>query len=90
MSERLPFLKLPLSQPALRRAYQAALKRVLAGGKLVLGDEVSAFEREFAGFCGASQCVAVGNGTDALQIALRLSGIVAGSGTEVITTPLTA
>ena len=67
MSERLPFLKLPLSQSAMRTAYQAALRRVLAGGKLILGEEVSSFEDEFASFCGARECVAVGNGTDALQ-----------------------
>lgn len=86
----LPFLKLPLAMPAMRRAYQAALQRILSRGKLILGREVGAFEREFAAFCGAQHCVGVGNGTDALQIALRLSGVEPGGDAEVITTPLTA
>jgi dTDP-4-amino-4,6-dideoxygalactose transaminase len=90
MSVRLPFLKLPLAQRALRRAYHAALRGVLDSGKLILGPEVAGFEREFAAFCRARDCVAVGNGTDALQIALRLSGVAPGAGAEVVTTPLTA
>lgn len=90
MSERLPFLELPLTNPAQRRAYQRALNRVLSSGKLILGPELAAFEREFAAFCAARHCIGVGNGTDALQMALRLSGVSPGSLAEVITTPLTA
>ena len=74
----------------MRRRYQQALVRVLSGGQLILGREVTAFEREFARYCGARECVAVGNGTEALQIALKLSGVMAGQQQEVITTPLTA
>ncbi len=52
------------------RAYQseidAAIARVLAGGRYILGDEVSAFEKEWAAYLGCGYAVGVGNGTDAL------------------------
>ncbi|HYO83980.1 MAG TPA: DegT/DnrJ/EryC1/StrS family aminotransferase, partial [Bryobacteraceae bacterium] len=41
--------------------------------------EVDAFESEFAAWCGARQCVGTGNGTDALELALRAVGVTAGS-----------
>jgi len=47
------------------------------------GKYVANFEREFAGFCNVKNCIAVGNGTDAIYLALRALGI--GSGDEVIT-----
>jgi dTDP-4-amino-4,6-dideoxygalactose transaminase len=50
----------------------------------VMGDEVQAFERAFAAFCQASECVTVANGCDALYCALKALGI--GPGDEVITT----
>jgi dTDP-4-amino-4,6-dideoxygalactose transaminase len=49
----------------------------------VLGEEVAAFEREFADFCGTAHCIGVANGTDALEIALRAAGI--GRGDRVAT-----
>jgi dTDP-4-amino-4,6-dideoxygalactose transaminase len=49
----------------------AAFTRVLDSGWYVLGEEVSAFEREFALWCGASQCVGVANGLDALTLIFR-------------------
>lgn len=61
----------------------AAVLRVMAGGWYILGPEVEAFEQEFAAYCGATHCVAVANGTDALELALRTLDVVAGS--EVIT-----
>src|SRR5579862_4777226 len=67
---------------AARGELDAAFERVLARGQLILGPEVEAFEREFAAYCGATHCVAVGNGFDALAIALKAQGI--GSGDEVI------
>ena len=56
--------------------------QVLADGAFIKGKSVTEFEREFASFCGASHCVAVANGTDALELALRAVGIPAGA--EVI------
>ena len=55
---------------------------VLRSGWYVLGEEVSAFEREFASWIGAKHCVGLASGLDALWISLRLLGI--GPGDEVI------
>lgn len=89
---------MPVSFLDLRRQHEevgadvrAAAESVLAGGSYVLGREVEAFEREWARFCGASACAGVGNGTDALALALTASGAVRpGRRDEVITSPLTA
>jgi dTDP-4-amino-4,6-dideoxygalactose transaminase len=67
---------------------KAAIDRVLARGWFILGPELEAFEREFAGACRIPHAVGVGTGTDALAIALRAIGI--GPGDEVITSPLSA
>jgi dTDP-4-amino-4,6-dideoxygalactose transaminase len=55
---------------------------VVANGQFVLGPEVAAFERELAGYLGVRHVVGVGNGTDALTIALRALGV--GPGDEVV------
>jgi dTDP-3-amino-3,4,6-trideoxy-alpha-D-glucose transaminase len=60
----------------------AAIARVVASGRYILGPEVSALEREFADYCGARHGVGVANGTDALTIALRAMGV--GAGDEVV------
>lgn len=65
-----------------------AIERVRHSGWYILGQEVEAFEHAFAAFCGARECIGVGNGLDAIEIGLRAQGI--GSGDEVITTPMTA
>lgn len=56
----------------------ARLAEVAASGRYVLGPEVDAFEREFAAYLGVRHCVGVGNGTDALTIALRALGVTPG------------
>ena len=48
-----------------------AIDRVLSGGQYILGQELESFEAEFASYCGVDYCVGVGNGTDALELALR-------------------
>jgi dTDP-4-amino-4,6-dideoxygalactose transaminase len=65
-----------------------AIDRVLESGWYILGQEVKAFEREFAAFLGANHAVGVGSGTDAIAIALRACGI--GAGDTVITVSHTA
>jgi dTDP-4-amino-4,6-dideoxygalactose transaminase len=67
----------------LRAALDAAIARVNDRGYYILGPEVEAFEREFAAYCGAASCVAVGNGTDALELALRALDV--GEADEVAT-----
>jgi dTDP-3-amino-2,3,6-trideoxy-4-keto-D-glucose/dTDP-3-amino-3,4,6-trideoxy-alpha-D-glucose/dTDP-2,6-dideoxy-D-kanosamine transaminase len=54
---------------------RAAAERVLARGWFVLGPEVEAFEREFSEYLSVGQCVALGNGTEALELALRAVGV---------------
>src|ERR1035438_1419003 len=67
---------------ALRGELRAAIERVLDSERYILGPEVSAFEAEFAGYCGAAHGVGVANGTDAITIALRAMGV--GEGDEVV------
>ena len=64
-----------------------AIARVLDRGQFVLGDEVAAFEREFAAYCSAAYGIGVNSGTSALHLALLAAGI--GPGDEVITVPFT-
>lgn len=67
----------------LRAELDTAIRRVLDRGWYVLGPEVTAFEQEFAAYCGASHCVSLASGTDALELALRALGI--GPGKTVLT-----
>ncbi len=66
----------------------AAVHRVLTSGWFILGTETEAFEREFAAYCGVAHAIGVGNGTDALMLALKALDV--GPGDEVITVPMTA
>ena len=66
----------------------AAIRRVLESGRYILGQEVSGFENEWARFLGVSRAIGVGNGTDAIALALRALDI--GRGDFVITTANTA
>lgn len=67
---------------------KAAVARVLESGQYILGSEVAAFEKEWASYLGAAYAIGTGNGTDALELALRALGI--GAGDTVITTSNTA
>jgi dTDP-4-amino-4,6-dideoxygalactose transaminase len=67
---------------SLRGELRAAIDRVLESERYILGPEVSAFEHEFAEYCGAAHAVGVANGTDAITIALRAIGV--GPGDEVV------
>ena len=60
--------------PALR----AAFERVVGRGAFVLGEEVRAFEQEFAAYCGTRYCVGLANGSEALEIALRAADVAPG------------
>jgi dTDP-3-amino-3,4,6-trideoxy-alpha-D-glucose transaminase len=66
----------------LRGDLRAAIDRVLDSERYILGPEVSAFEAEFAAYCGAEHAVGVANGTEAITIALRAMGV--GPGDEVV------
>ena len=62
----------------LRAELDAAIARVHDRGHYILGPEVEAFEREFAAYCGVASCIAVANGTDALELAVRALDLEAG------------
>src|SRR4051794_14164600 len=72
--------KTPLAP--LREQIDTAIAGVLDAGYFILGPDVKAFEEEFAAYCGARHAIGVGNGTDALTIALRAIGV--GPGDDVI------
>lgn len=81
----IPLVDLKAQYAPLKDEMLAALANVLDGMHLFLGPEQRDFEQEFAAFCGASQCIGVSNGTDAIELALRALGI--GASDEVITQP---
>lgn len=82
-----PFLDLKAQYQTIKDEVRPAIDRVLDSCAFVLGDEVAAFEREFAAYCGTSHAVAVNTGTSALHLALLAAKV--GPGDEVITVPFT-
>ena len=80
---KVPFLDLGAAYRELQSEIDAATARVLASGWYIGGPEVEAFEAEWAEYCGAAHCVGVGNGLDALVLALRACGIGPGDGVIV-------
>jgi len=79
---KVPFYELKPATDLIAPELDAAWQRVRQSGWFILGQEVEAFEAEFATYCGAKYCVGVGNGLDALHLILRAMGI--GPGDEVI------
>lgn len=79
---QIPFLDLHSAYRELKTEIDAAVARVLNSGWYILGPEVEAFEVEYASYCEAQHAVGVGNGLDALILALRAVGVVPGD--EVI------
>jgi len=82
MTHEVPFLDLGQTYFEIKDELDAAYQRVMNSGWYILGDDVKAFEQEFAAYCGTKHCVGVGNGLEALQLILRAYGI--GAGDEVI------
>lgn len=79
--------RIPIADPAAENAelageLEAAVKRVLASGRYILGPEGAALEAEIATYTGAAHAVGVASGTDALHLALRAADI--GSGDEIV------
>ncbi len=79
-----PMLDLSRQYASLRRDVLAAVTRVCDSQHYILGEEVKAFEREFAILCDTRHAAGCASGTDALWLALAAAGI--GPGDEVITT----
>jgi dTDP-4-amino-4,6-dideoxygalactose transaminase len=80
--DRIQFVDLARQYARLRPEVDAAVSHAIARGDYILGEDLQEFEREFAGYLGASYCIGVGDGTDALCLTLRAFGI--GAGDEVI------
>jgi dTDP-4-amino-4,6-dideoxygalactose transaminase len=84
----IPVFDLKDQYNAIKGQVNGAVARVLESGWFILGQEVEAFESEFAAYCGLSHGIGVGSGTEALHLALLACGV--GPGDEVITVPHTA
>jgi dTDP-4-amino-4,6-dideoxygalactose transaminase len=79
---KVPFVDLKAQYAALKDEFDAAIMSAVADTAFIGGGRAAKFEEEFAAYLGAEHCVAVGNGTDAIEIALAALGI--GAGDEVI------
>jgi dTDP-4-amino-4,6-dideoxygalactose transaminase len=84
---KVPFLDLKAHHAPFIEKFDRAIREVIESSAFAGGPFVEKFEEEFAAFCGSSHAIAVGNGTDALWLALLALGI--GEGDEVITVPNT-
>jgi dTDP-4-amino-4,6-dideoxygalactose transaminase len=80
--ESVPFLRLTAAYQASRAEIESALLRVAESGWYLLGRELADFEAAYAAYCGSRHCAGVGNGLDALRLALLALGV--GPGDEVI------
>lgn len=83
----IPYADLRRQYRAIKPEIDEAVLRVLDSTQFILGEEVVAFEREFAAYCGTADAIGVNSGTSALHLALLAAGI--GPGDEVITVPFT-
>jgi dTDP-4-amino-4,6-dideoxygalactose transaminase len=79
---KVPFLDLPAQQAEIVDEVLPVWRRQFESAAFIGGPEVAAFEAEYADYIGVGHCIGVGNGTDAIEIALRAAGIAAGD--EVI------
>ena len=84
---RVPLLDLAAEYRSLRTEIDAAIARVIDATSFVGGEEVRGFEREFAAYLNVRHVLGVGNGTDALELALQALGV--GPGDAVLTVPFT-
>ena len=82
----IPFLDLKTINAAYRDELIEASTRVIDSGWYILGEEVAAFEKEFAAYCGAKYCIGVANGLDALTLVIRAWKVLGllKSGDEII------
>src|SRR5216117_1997953 len=84
---KVPFLDLKAHHAPLIDQFDRAIRKVIESSAFAGGPFVEKFEEEFAAYCGSPYAIGVGNGTDALWLALLAFGI--GEGDEVITVPNT-
>ena len=77
-----PFVDLTIQNARVADVVAEGFAEVLDTTSFVLGPHVERFERDYADFCGVAECVGVGNGTDAIELALRAVGV--GADDEVV------
>ncbi len=82
MTQPIPFVDLRAQMYEIEEVVQSDLRRVFDTTAFIGGPDVSAFEQEYADYVGVRHCVGVGNGTDAVEFALRAIGV--GEGDEVV------
>jgi dTDP-4-amino-4,6-dideoxygalactose transaminase len=80
---KIPLVDLKMQYHSIKNEILEAVGNVMEESAFIGGSYVRKFESDFAEFCGAKCCIGVGNGTDAIFIALKSLGI--GPGDEVIT-----
>lgn len=78
----IPFLNLKAVNEQYSNEIKEAVNRVIESGWYILGEEVAAFEKEFANYCGTKHCIGVSNGLDALKLILKAYEF--GVGDEII------
>lgn len=83
----IPLVDLKAQYKTLEKDLDKVTKEILSSAQYIMGKHVTDFEEEFAKYIGVKHAISVGNGTDALVVALMACGI--GEGDEVITTPFT-
>ena len=71
MTTMIKFLDLKAINDSFEPELSQAIKRVLDSGWYLLGNEVKAFEQEYAGYIGSKHCIGVANGLDALRLILK-------------------
>lgn len=80
---QIPFVDLKAQYESIKEEINASISKVFSNSAFIGGPFVSTFEKEFADFCDVKHCIGVGNGTDAIFIALKVLGV--DKGDEVIT-----
>jgi dTDP-4-amino-4,6-dideoxygalactose transaminase len=83
----IPFVDLKAQYNSIKEEIDGAIQRVLNTTNFIMGEELIKFEEEFASFCNTKYAIGVANGSDALILSLRASGI--NKGDEIITIPNT-
>ncbi|HEX8569418.1 MAG TPA: DegT/DnrJ/EryC1/StrS aminotransferase family protein [Caulobacteraceae bacterium] len=71
----IPFIDLQAQRARIAERIDAAVLEVVAGGRYILGPQVTEFERKLAAYAGAKHCVSCANGTDALVLPLYAWGV---------------
>lgn len=83
ITQEIPLVDLKTQYATIRDEVRRAIDEVLDSMQLTIGPNVRAFDKEWAEYCGTTNAIGVGSGTDALQLAIRACGV--SSGDEVIT-----